>query len=316
MRYVTFWIPLEYEVDFDLFEADSQKVKTQDLTDEVENSTNKLTLQILDNKNLQISYHEDQFLLTLHSYDRYGYFTYSYTDTIDDELLKIQVYHLFKEFYHIHKNHHDEEDALVEAFISKTYDIKEIKKHYISNYELKFESYESILYEFLEDKSIEDNSFDIDELSNLKEYILKAKNEIAYAKFISKDSDKYALLVSYENNINNLYERLNIIESKKIISSNDKINKWQFFLALLGICLGIVGIYYGYSGATSKNQEVFKTQLSLQTDTIKQNHKNTDEKISNLQNEVTKNQKEIQLVQIKIEDFNCTKIANDIKGSK
>lgn len=293
MQYVTFWIPVESKVDFSILCPDLGSIKSQNITDEVETPTNLLTLEIITNNNLKVSYQENEFLLELHSYDEYGYFTYSYEENIDQELLKIQIYHLFKEFYHIHKNHHDEEDALVEAYISSFFEIEKIKNYYIENYILKFESYEKILYEFLEDDKIEDNSFDIEELSNLKFYLLKAKNEMSYAKFISQQSDNYEKMISYENNLNNLYENLSILESKKIINSNNKINKWQFFLSFLGISLGILGFYYGYNGATSQSQSKVISQIMENKSYIDNDLNSLDIKIVTLQKEILENQKTI-----------------------
>ena len=303
MQYVTFWIPLEYKVDFSVFCTDSTSIKSQNITDEVETSSNLLTLEIITNKNLKISYQENEFLLQLQSYDEYGYFTYTYKENIDEELLKIQIYHLFKEFFHIHKNHHDEEDALVEAYISNSFDIEKAKKYYIENYIVKFESYESILYEFLEDGKIEDNSFDIEELSNLKFYILKAKNEMNYAKFISQDNDEHEKMISYENNLNNLCEQLSIFESKKIINSNNKINKWQFFLSLLGISLGILGFYYGYNGATSQSQNNVTAKIIENKSYIDSNFNSLNIKTVTLHKDIIVNQKTLKNI-----EKNCKKL--------
>lgn len=110
----------------------------------------------------------------------------------------------------------------------------------------------------LQTNDLTSNSFNIEKVNNIKILLVRAKKELSYAKFISTNTDDYFIFISYEEHFNNLYEQLNIIESNKIIRSNDKINKWQFFLGALGIALGG---YYGYTGATSSSQEKSDTNI-------------------------------------------------------
>lgn len=259
MKFITFWIPLEYSVDFNKVNLEKNNKKSKNITDKVEKRSNILNLEIKKNNNINLKYQDIDMFLEFYSYNEHGFFTYTIKDKIDEELLKIQVYHIFKEFYHTHKGHAQEEDSLIEAIILDNFDINKIKKHYIDGYLSKFENYKSIIEEYLLSTTLEKYDYQIDMLSNLKNLILKAKNELNFAKFLSKQELEYEQFLSIEKSLDNFYNRLTVLETNKIIRTNDNINKWQFILAILGLILGLIGTYFGFYGATESLQnEILK----------------------------------------------------------
>lgn len=263
MKFITFWIPLEYSIDFEKNFTIKENKISKDITDGVEKSSNNLCLEIDENKNLKAIYQKESIVLEFYKYSKDGFFTYKTEDRLDEELLKVQIYHLFKEFYHIHKSHDKEEDSLIEAIIQENYDILEVKQHYINMYISKFENYELILNEYLSIVSLEKFDYKIDNINSLKILLLKAKNELNFAKFISKQDINFEKFISFQNSFEDLYNKLSIFETNKIIKTNDNINKWQFVLAFLGIILGVVGALFGFQGASEKLQIEILEKINL-----------------------------------------------------
>ncbi len=279
-KFVYFWIPIYFEFNCNL----RHQKKEQNISDNVENKQNILELKFLENYDIKVKYNNDEYNLKYINHESNGIFIYEFSN-IDEELLTIQVYHLFKDICHIHNSHDNEEDSLLNAYISDNdKDVDKAVIFYCEIYIDKFKEYENVVNEFID---LNANDFKIDEIKNQKELLLKAKEEMLYALFLGKDTKNYNTFISFEKRFDIFIEKLHLKETKKLFKVNDIINKWQFGLAILGIGLGL---YFGMLGANNYLQklEIKKINNILNNEErlkkeIERNNNNINKKISNLQ---------------------------------
>lgn len=259
-KFVYFWIPTYFEFNCNL----RHQAKEQNISDDVENKQNILKLEFLENYDIKVKYNSNEYILKYILHESNGLFIYEFSN-IDEELLKIQVYHLFKDICHIHNSHDNEEDSLLNAYISDNdKDIDNAVRFYCEIYIDKFKEYENVVNEFID---LNTNDFKIDEIKNQKELLLKAKEEILYALFLSKDTEIYNTFISFEKRFNILIEKLHLKETKKLFKVNDTINRWQFGLAILGIGLGL---YFGFNSANDKLQKIENEKIEKISKDLKQ----------------------------------------------
>lgn len=263
--YIYYWIPNKT-----LFSCDLKvQSKTLDISDNVEKEKNLLKIQFLENKNIEILYKNNKYILEYIQHTKKGMFVYTCDNQMNKELLKIQVYHLFKDICHIHNSHNEEEDSLLIAYISDKLDINKSIEYYSQTYIEKFKQYENIINEFISQQS---NEFEIITIQNQKKLLIKAKEELLYAYFLSKDTKYYELFINIENNFNILIEKLNLKESEKLFKVNNIINRWQFILAIIGLGLGIGGIYYALKGANATLQSNMNKNIKSISNKLNKTH--------------------------------------------
>jgi hypothetical protein len=134
------------------------------------------------------------------------------------------------------------------------------------------------IYKFKEYRNII-NEFKIDEIVVQKKLLLKAKEEILYALFLSKDSEFYYQFINFEKKFDILFEKLNLKESEKLFKVNNIINIWQFILAGLGIFLAIIGLYFAFNGADYNLQKIEQLKIEQLSKKI-ENQKQLIEKLN------------------------------------
>jgi hypothetical protein len=271
-KFVYFWIP-----NFNSFKCNLKpQLKKQDISDNIENKRNILEIELLNNFDIKVKYNNQKYVLNYIIHNDKGIFIYKFKN-IDKELLKIQIYHLFKEICHNHTSHNDEEDSLLQAYISDSdNNIKEAIEFYSQIYINKFKEYRNIINEFI---NVNLNEFKIDEIVVQKKLLLKAKEEILYALFLSKDSEFYYQFINFEKKFDILFEKLNLKESEKLFKVNNIINIWQFILAGLGIFLAIIGLYFAFNGADYNLQKIEQLKIEQLSKKI-ENQKQLIEKLN------------------------------------
>jgi len=314
-NYIYYWIPNNKYFNCDL----KPFSKEENISDDVEDQINILKIDLLENKDLKVNYREKEFLLKYIEHTEKGLFVYKFDSIENKELLKIQVYHLFKEICHVHNSHHDEEDSLLEAYISEDLDILDAISFYCETYIQKFKNYEMVLEEF----ELDTENFKIDSIINQKRLLIKLKGELLYAFFLAKDTDYLSVFITIEKKIEILYKKLELSESGKLFKVNNTINRWQFFLGVLGILLGTGGIYYGFYGATSSSQKEVLNNINQFSEKIIVTTKKLEtmnSEIVNLQEKLKSNGKvmkktflEINLLHDTVLDIMKNKKRNNVK---
>jgi hypothetical protein len=289
LNYIYYWIPNNKYFNCDL----KPFSKEENISDYVEDQKNVLKIDLLENKDLKINYREEEFLLNYVEHTEKGLFVYKFDNIEDKELLKIQVYHLFKEICHVHNSHHDEEDSLLEAYVSEELNTSDAISFYCETYIQKFKNYKLVLEEF----KVNTENFEIVSIINQKKLLIKLKEELLYAFFLAKDTDYLSIFTTIEKKIEILYKKLELVESAKLFKVNDIINRWQFFLGLLGILLGTGGIYYGFYGATGSSQQIVLNNINQFSEKIIVTNKKLEtmnSEIINLQEKSKSNRKLMQ----------------------
>lgn len=177
-------------------------------------------------------------------------------------VLKIQAYHLFKEFFHKHEYHSKKHDSLLEAHTStQANDEDQILKHYAKLYIKKFPAYKrklnliptsKIIERFSDKKNLNALlSPAVQTITTAKNFIHQAMGEMIYAEFIIESISNETERISYQNKLNKFrhqfeiqhkkyeltYEQIDMLYSKNI-------NTLQIYLGMIGVALGLGGIIY------------------------------------------------------------------------
>ena len=268
MGYIFFCVP-------DIADGEKEILKNRiekPINDVLTNPTLTLILELENNKNLNISVDSPKFSyelkLNLIKECKSGLFIYEISDKLEDiniNLLKRQVFHYFKSFFHEHIFHDDDEDTILgEAYIGIKYDSSEIKKaieYYIEIYRFKFKTIHTILDDSsISNKNILENSIkrgdtliEIKRLFDIKlRDIRRVKGELIFADYCARfyqrefKNYKYIDIFAKEERHTDIIEKdiLNKLEELQILYTslyNDK----QDQLAQLSISLGLLGVGLG-----------------------------------------------------------------------
>ena len=255
-----------------LIENDS----TNDISDQVEDTDNDLYLKIKNNKDIEFTYLSNTYTLSNVESHNNGVLIYSY-ETIDqniNDILDIQVYHYLKDFFHFHESHDDEEDALLHGYKTTTQPtLDNVVDHYCKIYQNKFNDHYDNIISFSSMDIIMDKYLNketkvheaINSIAQIQRKINKIEIELIYFNFLLNtlnDTElKNSFINEYKNHIikfNILYKEYEILDNQLDTEYSKIINRYQLFLGILGIVLGVIlgsiGWYYGFNGATEKKQ--------------------------------------------------------------
>ncbi len=268
MAFISYWIPLTNTIDFKKsFDELDLNFKTRDISDGVESNPNILKIEIQENKNLHISLNKDEIYVLeyLTSFDN-GLLYYKH-DIQDDHILRIihiQVYHLLKDFFHIHECHKDDVDALLIAFCSDDYTCTHIVlKHYAELYKNKFEDYYNIIMEESSPEIISENYHStnqkipeaITDIIKQQGFILNIQKEMSYFDFLLSNfksiTEKTYYRREYKNNVirfNDLYKKYEMQDNLMDTLYSKAMNNVQNYLAILGTILALLGLGLGIWG--------------------------------------------------------------------
>ena len=265
-----YWVPVKKHIDFKKDGIVLKEEIRRPISDINKNSV-EITLKF-DKKTFNIkvnllidNVHKEYFLEKV-QYDTNGFIIYkcdsvNLDDKQDIELLNIQVYHCFKEFFHNHEYHDSLSDALITAYSSPTQadNMKEVLKHYYQLYTDKFDAFKNLIeLQNIRNILIDfENSVDIVKASILikeaKRIILSARGEMVYADFLLSSAlhdDKLFDLYQeykvhfemYEKELDIYYDKYDNLYTQIDLAYSHNINRFQMILAFVGICLGIIGV--------------------------------------------------------------------------
>ncbi len=286
--YCVLWIPTAFHKR--LVPTSGLHEKEVDISD-IENKPHKVKVKLDEKENVVITSVDDKHnvILTLIESSSNGLFLYEYEingekNPLVGEEVQYAIYHIVKEFYHVHEHHDPEEDAHLTPYCSKKKpqirtQNNEALIHYLKNYQEKFSAYLHQLrfaYEGLKvTKQSPKNAFFVSTKS-YKEIIrlcTKARGEELYYNSLNKS--KYNTLCKAgqqvcisenvsekrENgvnesdlskiafNIENTLENIKLIESKILHDYNFESSKISVNIAWLalsvGIILGLISIVLG-----------------------------------------------------------------------
>lgn len=260
--FIYFWVPTTYDNANILLQT---KIK-EDIHDIKENQSLFLELTITEDiKNLNITLISDsgyrkQFLCRyINSYEN-GMFVYSIdqkVEEIDISLFKIQVYHIFKSFFHKHVFHSKKRDKILgDAYIADTpYDIQNSMKHYLETYRLKYLKSRELLYSIPKEQILTSlyKNANIVKVQSDYNRILKllriGKGELIFAKYLANDylrrfgdftyvdilemEERY--LNIFENDVLRALENAEILYTTAINEKQDRLTMFGLFLSLLGL---------------------------------------------------------------------------------
>lgn len=129
--FVSYWVPSRFFLDLnhEMSILKSKDVilrtKEKNISDDVIEGENKLQVTFQDNANLLIHVYGTEYILEFVTIHKIGFFIYK----LPENYIEIQAYHIiFKEFFHSHE-YHDEEEYVVFVYYSKIN--LEISEHYI-----------------------------------------------------------------------------------------------------------------------------------------------------------------------------------------
>lgn len=218
--------------------------------------------------------HCNRLTLKKEEADDNGFVIYRCADTLtekDIELLSIQVYHCFKNFFHTHEHHDAGSDALIKAYCSEREASPiDYLKHYYDLYVKKFEEYKAlvalrtpkkILDKFEEDKDINKAGIALGMADKL---IFSALGEKIYADFLLSVCLHYDETTSteeiqklykeykahfdvYEKDFDLLKQRYDSVRNIIMSEYAQIINRLQIYLAILGVIIGIIGVFFSFS---------------------------------------------------------------------
>ena len=177
-------------------------------------------------------------------------------------VLKIQAYHLFKEFFHKHEYHSKKHDSLLEAYSStEENDEDQILQHYAKLYIKKFPAYKrklnliptsKIIKRFSNTKNLNALlSPAIKSITTAKNFIHQAMGEIIYAEFIIDSIPDKSERNNYKNELNKFKQQFEVQHKKYELTYEQidmlyskNINTLQIYLGIIGVVLGFGGIIF------------------------------------------------------------------------
>jgi|GEM_PF-5050618 len=270
MNYIAYWIPLTNTIDFTrAFGNLQERTKKVDISDNVVNKKNILKISINENRDITLSLNnEHTYQLTYYNSFNNGLVIYSYNNSFPQniiEILPLQVYHEFKDFFHTHEAHDIEEDSLLSAYSSKSEPIKnEVILYYCEKYISKFNYYHNNIISYnsptiIWEHFIKSKTYMIPDAINTisigQKNIHKIQTELNYFLYLvnncSDDINKNYFLREYKNNkfkFHILYQEYEILDNKLDTEYTKIINKYQLYLGYLGAGLGVIGIGFAMWG--------------------------------------------------------------------
>lgn len=152
--YAVLWIPTVNHLKINFEEPHNDGIKIADISDiigrpfKIKIQTNGKNIDILTQNEIESDTFDSFITLHFEKFSHNGMIKYSFEPKFfedgefgfDDESFPGVVYHIIKEFYHIHEFHEDETDSSLLPYLSKK-DINisepdnEAIKHYLENYE-------------------------------------------------------------------------------------------------------------------------------------------------------------------------------------
>ena len=271
--YLFYWIPTKEHINGlkDRSFIPSKSFVRKNISDIDKNKRLELTLEI--NNNYDIDVHllkydgsSFEYKLKYIQSDINGFIVYEISDKqlkfdYDRTIFEIQVYHAFKDFFHIHEYHEDKTDALIKAYSSNIKNIYpyEYIRHYLELYSKKFESYRELILQYPPEKILDifqkDRKYKyvILRLKHAYRFIFKAEGEMLYAKFLLSTLlhcneqecknlyKEYEIHLSvYEKDFSILFEKYTVTSQQVDMCYDLKINQYQIYLAIFAIILSIV----------------------------------------------------------------------------
>lgn len=262
-----YWVPVKKHISFTSKDTILKKQVTKKIAD-IEKELVDITLTIdVDSLNISIELllksERKSFELIKQKHDENGFIIYECSDIKDPkdiELLEIQAYHCFKDFFHVHEYHDAGNDALISAYSSdKEKNPKEYLEHYYKLYTDKFEEFKKlidlrtpkyIIEEFNNDADLTKASITIKEAKRL---ILLARGEMIYADFLlsaclhedhlEKLYREYkAHFEMYEKDLSIYYDKYDTIYGQIDMAYSKQINRYQIYLGILGVTIGIISL--------------------------------------------------------------------------
>lgn len=271
--FVSYWVPSKVFLDLnremsilkskDIF----SRTKEKNISDEVIEKENKLQVVFQDNANLLISIYGMEYILEFVTIHKIGFFIYKLPENYNEisSIIEIQAYHIFKDFFHSHEYHDEEEDGVICAKIIGGY-FDEYCKSYLNQYVVKFENY---LNDFQSATALKLRiDFNSEYKKNrFKKYIPKIDKELIRLYTIRKELSYFYFLLSnsgslkkeysffhkdfrerldfYINDYNILKEDIYAILSELTTNKQDKL---AIYGLSLGLILGLWGIILSYDG--------------------------------------------------------------------
>ena len=264
-----YWVPVKKHIEFESQHVLLQTKVTKKISDINKNLVD-ITLEInpIDftiTITLLIESTLKTFILNRIDHNEHGFITYECktienNDIQDIELLKIQAYHCFKDFFHIHEYHDAGNDALISAYVSPDKDDKEAYlKHYYTLYTDKFDEFKRLIDLCSPSQIIKEFKNDLDltkasiYIGGAKRLVLLARGEMIYADFLlsacisEKLDDIYkeykAHFEMYEKELNIYYDKYDTVYGKIDMVYSKQINRHQIYLGILGISIGIISLF-------------------------------------------------------------------------
>ena len=275
-----YWVPTTENIDFESLKKSKsgnsiqKSVTISDMDEKVDillnmnTSSFDIIVTILFEKNKL-----DTINLTCQKYQSNGIITYK-AESVSNEktvqslttetetVLKIQAYHLFKEFFHKHEYHSKKHDSLLEAYVSTgSIDDDQILMHYAELYVKKFHAYRKKLNLISTTKIIDRfvNKKELDTLltpaiqaiTTAKSFIHQAMGEMIYAEYIIESIKNQETSLNYQNKLNKFRQQFEVQHKKYDLTYEQidmlyskNINSLQIYLGMIGVVLGILGILF------------------------------------------------------------------------
>ena len=261
--YIYFWTPTTYDNANNIYKPNQPNPKEVELSDIKNNIKLFLSLNLSENLDLYVEiygengYRKNIYCEFQNAFSN-GMFLYKISDklnNIDKELLKIQVFHVFKSFYHTHIFHAANSDKILgEAYISTSPNkLQNAIEHYLKTYQQKFEAEREMLRKIPKNTIIKHFKETADIVSTMKKIeiiksrLIRIRGELIFANYLARNyyrsynkinyidlfrkEEKFFELITYD--IDRLTEKIQVIYSTII-------NNKQTFLAILLFILSIV----------------------------------------------------------------------------
>lgn len=340
MNYISYWIPLTNTIDINFITA-SEPTRIpirENISDGIIIEESFIEIKFLENKNIFFQFEDNSYTLICKSFNDKGLLTYYFNNLAQNikDIIEIQVYHFIKSYFHKHESHEDKVDALLHGYFTSTLpDDDYIVKHFCDIFQDKFNEYiENIesagsIPDIL--SKYKNKEYSIEEALNfiakIQNKILNIKIELLYFKYLSNTFTNHTNKKYYSKESKNYIYRFNVLYQKYETLDNQfdteyavVINTSQGRIAWIGIVLGailgLIGVYYGFNGASSTQLQSNFTDLNKQNQkillfendynsTLLEFNKNLHIKYINLLN--------IQNNLLKKEDENHNKILQNIK---
>ena len=202
--YVYFWVPATYDNASDTSIEKAKKIEK--ILSDVKRGTRQelyLLLHLNTNLDIQIAAYTPEgyrFETSCEYINHYpnGMFVYRIPDgleNIDRTLIRKQVYHHFKSFFHEHIFHNPNDDAILgDAYLSEKHDdLQGAMEWYLDTYRKKYKALRDFLYQFPK-KRIVDNFYQdsdiqmaIKRIGIIQKVTRQGYGEFLFALYLSKD---------------------------------------------------------------------------------------------------------------------------------